>query len=57
MIAVVPNDKEDKWLDNYEMINDFIVPRSAKEFEVEDDIGSYKLYRLVLLRRVMDDVI
>lgn len=57
MVAVVPKDKVRQWLDTYESLNDFIVPRSTKEFEVEADIGAYRLFRVILLRRVQDDVV
>lgn len=57
MVAVVPNEQEQKWLQGYETLNDFIVPRSAKLFEIEADIGAYKLYRIVLFRRVSDDIV
>lgn len=56
MIAVVPKDKAKKWEEDYETLNDYIIPRSIKEFEVKADIGSYKLMRIVLLRRVSDEV-
>lgn len=57
MIAVVPNEKSVAWEAEYESINDYIVPRSIKQFEVSGDIGSYRLYRIVLFRTVVDEVI
>lgn len=52
MVAVVPKDKVNSWLGNYESLNDFIVPRSSRDFEVSADIGAFRLFRVVLLRRV-----
>ena len=56
MVAVVPKDKVSKWLANYELLSEYVVPRSAHEYNVDTDLGSFRLFRIVLLRIVIDDV-
>jgi V-type H+-transporting ATPase subunit C len=57
MIAIVPEKEVGKWNSTYESLNDYIVPKSSKEIPVGSEVGPYKLFRFVFLRKMAEDVV
>lgn len=57
LIAIIPNREEDKWLEKYEYLNDYIVPRSSQKINITTDIGSYCLHRFVAFKMMREDII
>jgi len=52
LVAVVPKASRSEWLTSYELLTDFVVPRSS-ELVAED--SDYSAYAVVLFRRAVDD--
>lgn len=49
---------EEKWVQNYEFINDYVVPRSTKRFKLagnKDHENNIGLWRVVVFRDVEKD--
>jgi len=57
MIAIVPEREAPKWNAEYESMNEYIVPKSSKELPVGSEVGPYKLFRFVFLRKMAEDII
>ena len=54
LVVQVPKSKTDEWVNSYETLSNFVVPRSSKVLHVEDD---NELRSVVLFRRVVDSFI
>lgn len=51
LVVQVPKSKTEEWVNSYETLTNFVVPRSSKVLHVEDDT---ELRSVVLFRRVVD---
>lgn len=51
LFVVVPRHMKKEWLSSYETLTDFVVPRSSKQVQEDND---YTLFSVTLFRRVVD---
>lgn len=52
LVVAVPNNSKKDWLQCYEQLTDYVVPRSSQEIESDSD---YTLYTVTLFQRVVDE--
>lgn len=51
VVVCVPREHESEWLKSYEKLQAFVVPRSAKKFDVPEDKDGTSLWRVVLFKK------
>lgn len=56
LIAIVPTNQVKEWTSNYERLSEGVVPGSAVRIQISTDIGQVEMYRLVCLRKYVEEV-
>ncbi|CDJ50744.1 vacuolar ATP synthase subunit c, putative [Eimeria brunetti] len=54
-VVCVPIEAESNWLSSYEKLNSFVVPRSAKKFNIPADKDGVCLWRVVLFKKGLNE--
>lgn len=56
VVVVVPGDLVNEWIKGYERLQQFVVPRSAKRFELPEDKDGATLWRVIVFKKGVDEL-